>query len=454
MLKTLGFVKEEDLAELFAEDLGVPFARLGEERIDRALREGLSDEFLSKAAALPIREERGIVTVAMARPSDVQTLDVIQRAIKKPLSVVAAVEADIRSHLSATPSAHHGRDEASLEEFNASIEADNLLNRAIREGATDIHLEPERKLLRTRMRVDGVLRGTDTFSVGRHRSVRRRVMIVRRRIVFLGAALATRSACEAPIPESTTYPLAIRAPEEDDAAEAQAPTAEIVDDIAATDAPADVAEVELLIEAIDEVPRQVLIEARMVEIGLDTRFEAGIATSFGDISAGSTASTLATDFLQTASDFTFTTIGLKSDVDVILQALQQFGTLHVIANPRVIALNHELAKIDIIERIPYIEATATTTTEANGAGSSTVEQVEFEEVGIRLHVTPVLGDGDLITLKIIQEVSEVVDFFNGVPVTDERNVDTKFVVSDIARPSSSGVSSRSGPAPTGPASRS
>ena len=189
-------------------------------------------------------------------------------------------------------------------------------------------------------------------------------------------------------------------------------------------------EVELLLEAMDEAPRQVLIEARIVEIGLDTRFEMGVATSFGDISAGETASTLVTDFLRAAGDFRFTTIGLKYDVNTVIQALQQFGRLHVIANPRVIALNHELAKIDIVERIPYIEATATTTTEADGAGASTVEQIEFEEVGIRLHVTPVLGDGDLITLKILQEVSEVVDFFNTVPVTDERNVDTKLVVSD------------------------
>lgn len=194
--------------------------------------------------------------------------------------------------------------------------------------------------------------------------------------------------------------------------------------------PERVAEIEALLEAMDQAPREVLIEARILEISLDEDFEFGMATSFGDISIGETTSAVLSDFLRPSEDFRIATLGDKTDVEVVLQALQSYGRLHVIANPRVLAVNHQEAKIEIIERVPYIEATATTTTTADGAGATTVQQVEFEEVGIRLHVTPVLGDGDEITLKILQEVSEVVDFFQTVPVTDSRKVDTRFVVGD------------------------
>ncbi|MBI4882398.1 MAG: hypothetical protein HY812_22455 [Planctomycetes bacterium] len=190
--------------------------------------------------------------------------------------------------------------------------------------------------------------------------------------------------------------------------------------------------IEDLVQAMDASPREVLIEARIVEVALDEGYEFGVALDLQDITAAATSSQFLTDFLRPADNFQLITRGDHEDMESTLQALQRFGKLRVIANPRVLALNHELAKIEIIERVPYIEATATTTgaSDGSGVGTSTVEQVEFEEVGIRLHVTPVLGEGDSVTLKIMQEVSEVVEYFHEVPVTDQRTVDTRFVVND------------------------
>lgn len=183
-------------------------------------------------------------------------------------------------------------------------------------------------------------------------------------------------------------------------------------------------------DRLDREPREVLIEARIVEVALDENFELGANMTFGDSSVAATTSRLLSDFLQESDNFSVRTVGDTSQITAVLRAIQEYGRLHVIASPRVLAINQELAKIEILERIPYIESTNTTTGDTTGVSTSSVQQVEFEEVGIRLHVTPVLAENKTVILKVMQEVSEVVDFFAGVPVTDSRLVDTRFVVND------------------------
>lgn len=183
--------------------------------------------------------------------------------------------------------------------------------------------------------------------------------------------------------------------------------------------------------AIDLAQRQeVLIEARILEVSLNDDFAFGVGLALDDISAGDTTTQFLSNFLRADDSFQVTTLDPTSDFSGIVRALQSYGRLHVIATPRVLAMNQTEAKIEITEKIPYIDATATTSGSATGITTSSVEEVEFEIVGIRLHVTPSIGTDGSITLKIHQEVSEVVDFFQSVPVTDSRLIDTRFVTND------------------------
>jgi len=177
VLRRLGFVREEDLSRLLAEDLGVTFVRLADEKIDTALRKGLDEEYLANHALLPLREERGMVTLAMARPSDVNVLDHVQRILKKPLRVVAAAETEIRSFLRSAPSARAGAD-GDLDGEGAAAQVNAFLARAVREGATDIHVEPEAQLLRLRFRVDGVLRQSETLTAHAGQAIVARIKVM------------------------------------------------------------------------------------------------------------------------------------------------------------------------------------------------------------------------------------------------------------------------------------
>jgi type II secretory ATPase GspE/PulE/Tfp pilus assembly ATPase PilB-like protein len=161
VLECLGFVTDEDLVRLVAEDLGVDFVRLADQRIDVGLRRAFDSETLRQGSMLPLHEEKGIVTVATARPSDVASIDLLQRVLKKPLRIVAAARADIDGALSQTEDEGRPIELATIADATAQVEA--VIARAIRERATDIHVEPDERLVRIRFRVDGVLRAADSL---------------------------------------------------------------------------------------------------------------------------------------------------------------------------------------------------------------------------------------------------------------------------------------------------
>jgi type II secretory pathway component GspD/PulD (secretin) len=88
------------------------------------------------------------------------------------------------------------------------------------------------------------------------------------------------------------------------------------------------------------------------------------------------------------------------------------------------------ASIQVVEEIPYIQVTAVTSGTTGGVGSTVQETVEFKEAGIRLKVTPTIQGDDILQIVVDQELSEVIDFFNSIPVLDTRKLTTQFLVRD------------------------
>lgn len=193
-------------------------------------------------------------------------------------------------------------------------------------------------------------------------------------------------------------------------------------------------ELELLAEylqAADRVKRQVLIEVEVLEVALDDHFEFGVQGLLSDPDFLGEAGLTVEETLGLSGDaFTATIDLLDFDLSATVDALERYGTVNVISSPRVLAITRTLASIDVIREIPYVE---TTTEISSGAGAGTVgttsqETVAFKEAGIKLKVTPIIQEDELVQLAVLQEFSEVVDFFQGIPVLDTRRVDNQFVV--------------------------
>jgi type IV pilus secretin PilQ/predicted competence protein len=114
---------------------------------------------------------------------------------------------------------------------------------------------------------------------------------------------------------------------------------------------------------------------------------------------------------------------------VALDLLISEGHARVLASPKIATLNGHEASILIGSRIPYV---TTGTVFAGGAAAPTT-QIEKEEVGVKLRITPLINPDGFITTHIAPEVSSIVDFRgpnNDLPVVSTREASTTVRIKD------------------------
>ncbi|HPD45675.1 MAG TPA: ATPase, T2SS/T4P/T4SS family [Anaerohalosphaeraceae bacterium] len=183
LLVDMGYCSENQIASALAHAYGVPYAQVTPKICDPAVVEILPRDFLEEHAVLPLFKVYDALTVAVSEPSNVFLIDEIERLSNCKVQVVCATVKDIHATLQTyMPAANvfvidDIIDDAALEDF-ALIESitediseleqaagqspvvrlvNSLLYNAVRENASDIHIEPDDKRLRVRYRVDGRL---------------------------------------------------------------------------------------------------------------------------------------------------------------------------------------------------------------------------------------------------------------------------------------------------------
>ncbi|MDP3789181.1 MAG: secretin N-terminal domain-containing protein, partial [Candidatus Omnitrophota bacterium] len=213
--------------------------------------------------------------------------------------------------------------------------------------------------------------------------------------------------------------------------------------IVITDLSSRLLDISNVIAAMDEKHKEVLIEAKIVEIELTDEFQYGVDwghffknlsrtsvdlnfATLGDIAAGSaTGGALTLGKLAHAS------------LDGAIKALAKVGKTNVISSPRITVVNNEEAKVLIGTNQPYV----TSTTTVPSAGSPvTAENVTYIDVGITLRVTPTINNDGFITMKIKPEISSLgtpVETAhaagatgNSIPVVSKSETDTTVMVKD------------------------
>lgn len=190
----------------------------------------------------------------------------------------------------------------------------------------------------------------------------------------------------------------------------------------------DVRAVAEFLDAVDRVKRQVLVEVNIFEVNIDERFELGFAHELQGSSNGDTLNLMQA---LTGPDDAFSLVLNSEGGNIMstLQAMRRYVGLELISSPRVLAVTGTEAVIEVLEEVPYVNSTTQTTTDG-GLSTSTIQQIEFKETGIKLKVLPTIQAGGVLHIEIDTTLSEVVDFFLGVPVVDSRHLSSGFLVND------------------------
>jgi hypothetical protein len=187
---------------------------------------------------------------------------------------------------------------------------------------------------------------------------------------------------------------------------------------------------EYLVKA-DSAQRQVLIEVRVLEVTLGDNFQLGLTHDIaGSLDGHLFGLMQGLSTPDTGFEFQFTS--RDGDVDSTINAIRRLTGTDLVSSPRVLALTGTEASIDVIREVPYINVTSTQTANGTGQGTSVLQQVEFKEAGMKLKVTPTIQDDGSVRIVIDQELSEVVDTFNQIPVIDRRALKSNFLVQDCS----------------------
>jgi len=193
-------VTKDDACRLWGDAIGVayvdPFASVvTEEAIEK-----IPAEIAKKVKSIGLYMLAGTLTVAMATPDDAELVRRLSQIAQVPISPVFALPREIEDAISI-----HYSTEKTIEESLAGLErasvfdaagdnseklaaladsdsvigfVDEIIYYALRERATDIHIEPQETLARVRFRIDGNLREMLTYSRKLHRAIISRLKII------------------------------------------------------------------------------------------------------------------------------------------------------------------------------------------------------------------------------------------------------------------------------------
>jgi type II secretion system protein E len=196
-LVELGYCTEDDLLAAMSAVLGLPVVNLREVSVDPDALAAVPAETAFRHQVLPLRKENGTLVVALADPLNVEVESTLRFITNMPIRIVLAKPSDIRTHLEQ----HYMRRviaEAEAEDIEVIREAEEeigdptrlarealvirlvnmLIRNAVRERASDIHIEPLERELRVRYRIDGVLHEVPAPAKRLHPAIVSRIKIM------------------------------------------------------------------------------------------------------------------------------------------------------------------------------------------------------------------------------------------------------------------------------------
>lgn len=183
--------------------------------------------------------------------------------------------------------------------------------------------------------------------------------------------------------------------------------------------------------------RQVLVEARIVEVQLSEGLKYGIDwEAIGQMLADGTTSVSVKNFTNifTAGSSSFE-INLfhNTNFSLLLKALQEQGDVKTLSNPRVNIMNGQTSLLSVGRNTTFISRVETTTTSADGSAPVTTFTVDTNSIlsGIMFGLVPYINSENEITLSITPIVTNLVSLESKTIGTGDNSVEIKLPTVDL-----------------------
>lgn len=175
-------ISDGDLTKQYAESIGAEFVELGNIQIEpealKQIPEHIARQY--QAIVFEVDPDSGHMKVAMSDPGDLPTVDSLEKLLGKDIDIFIATDEDINKALDQykgnldseiTKVIPESEEEKTEEVSKDEVAEDSpiaqtvnlLIEYAIREEASDIHIEPRENVVQVRYRIDGVLREANTL---------------------------------------------------------------------------------------------------------------------------------------------------------------------------------------------------------------------------------------------------------------------------------------------------
>ena len=203
-LISAGIITEAELIEALRLQLGIEYIDLSKTTIPISLAQVVPKNIAKQFQVVPVRMERDELYLAMSDPMNFYAIEEVKKAVRKKIVPMIATTEGVEHAIlvlygneGAARAIEAMKREAPTEEdngeeaqFTGNILNDNIndaptirlvnsiIERAILERASDIHIEPKEKELQVRMRIDGVLRKILTIPKNLQNSVISRLKIM------------------------------------------------------------------------------------------------------------------------------------------------------------------------------------------------------------------------------------------------------------------------------------
>jgi len=218
--------------------------------------------------------------------------------------------------------------------------------------------------------------------------------------------------------------------------------------------------IESVVNQLDVRRAQVLVEAIIAEVAVDTSrelgiqwqaFESGDSGFFGgtnfrnggnniiNLSAG-LAGDQEGNLLLPGSGLNLGYVGGRTsllgvellEIGGLARALTSDSNTNVLSTPSVVTLDNHEASINVGQEVPFLSGSFSSQGLSTSEGQvNPFQTINREEIGIKLNVTPHINEGDAIVLNISQEVSTLAPSAGAVDlITNKRTISTRVMVPD------------------------